>query len=300
MKPSPEFALGLDVGGSRLKLLALTARGETLDQVVASSDSIDWRERCVDAVARLSALYGPPLVIGVAAPGLAARDERSIAFMPGRLPGIEGLDWTELLKSPRSVPVLNDAHAALLGEHWCGAARGVADVVMLTLGTGVGGAVLADGRLLRGRLGRAGHLGHITIDAGGPPDLVGTPGSLEDAIGSHTLAGRSDGRFTDTAALVAALGTGDVVAERVWANAIRALALALVSLINAFDPQRVVIGGGIARAGTALFTPLARELDHLEWRPGGARVEVVPATLGDLAGAYGAAYGALSRHDLLP
>src|SRR5207249_12254403 len=129
----------------------------------------------------------PSAGIGVSAPGLAARDERSIAVMPGRLSGLEGLDWTRFLDSPKPVPVLNDAHAALMGEAWLGAARGFRNVILLTLGTGVGGAAMVDGRLLRGHLGRAGHLGHVCLDPAGPPDCAGTPGSLEVAIGNGTL-----------------------------------------------------------------------------------------------------------------
>src|SRR5206468_1632362 len=103
--------------------------------------------------------------IGLCAPGLAARDERSIAWMQGRMAAIQRVDWTALLASPTPVPVLNDAHAALVGEAWLGAARGARDVVLLTLGTGIGGAILADGKLLRGHIGRAGHLGHVTVNA---------------------------------------------------------------------------------------------------------------------------------------
>jgi glucokinase len=116
--------------------------------------------------------------LGVAAPGLAAMDGRSISHMPGRLEALQGLDWTAALGRAAAVPVLNDAHAALLGEVWKGSASGRSHVVMLTLGTGVGGAVLADGRLLKGTLGRAGHLGHTSLNPSGRQDVVGTPGSL--------------------------------------------------------------------------------------------------------------------------
>ena len=114
--------------------------------------------------------------IGVAAPGLPARDGRSIAFMPGRLPGLEGLDWATFLHASCDVPVLNDAQAALVGETWCGAAKGVRNALLLTLGTGVGGAAIVDGRVLHGHLGRAGHLGHVSLDPAGPLDIVNTPG----------------------------------------------------------------------------------------------------------------------------
>jgi glucokinase len=230
------------------------------------------------------------IAAGVAAPGLAAHDYRSIACMPERLPGIEGLDWQDFFAAAHPVPVVNDAQGALLGEAWLGAARSTRHAVLLTLGTGVGGAAMIDGRLLRGHLGRAGHFGHMSLDPGWTPDIVGAPGSLEDAIGDCSLLARTCGRFASTKALVAACRRGDADARRVWATSVRALAAAIASIVNALDPEVVVIGGGISRSGPALFVPLRRHLDRFEWRPQGARVRVVAAALGDRAGAYGAAW----------
>jgi glucokinase len=123
------------------------------------------------------------------------------------------------------------------------------------------------------------------------------PGSLEGAIGNCSVAARTEGRFTDTRALVEAHLAGDAEATRVWRRSVRALAVAAASIANAVDPELVVIGGGIARAGAALFEPLAEHLDAVEWRPLGHRVRVVPAALGDLAGAIGAARAALEGGD---
>jgi glucokinase len=210
--------------------------------------------------------------------------------MQGRLEGLQGLVWTNFLKVSRPVRVLNDAHAALLGELWKGAAAGYRNVVLLTLGTGVGGAVYTDGRLIKGHIGRAGHLGHISVNSDGEPDIVGTPGSLEEMIGNYNLAERSDGRFTSTRQLVDAYRSGDALATRIWLRSIHHLAAALTSIINAFDPEVVILGGGIARAGSALFDPLSALMDQLEWRPLGNRVPIVGAALGEQAGAIGAAY----------
>ena len=228
------------------------------------------------------------LPIGISAPGLAARDGSCISWMPGRMHGLEGFRWADFLKRP--VHVLNDAHAAILGEVWQGAAAGARDAVMLTLGTGVGGAVISDGRLLTGHIGRAGHLGHITVDHRGGPDITGTPGSLEDAIGNSTVTVRSEGRFTSTHALLNAVNAGDENALRVWNTSVHALAAGMASLINCFDPETFILGGGIAAgAGDVLMNPLRELLDQMEWRPGGQRVKVVLATLGEWAGATGAA-----------
>ena len=188
--------------------------------------------------------------------------------------------------------MLNDAHAALLGEVWLGAARGRRDVILLTLGTGVGGAAWVDGRLLRGHLGRAGHLGHISLDPSGLPDIARTPGSLEDAIGECTLAARCGGRFASTRDLVEA-ARRDPAARAVWLTSVRALGAGIVSLVNVLDPETVLLGGGIAKAGPALFRPLRRYLDQFEWRPDDRRIRLRPARLADRAGAFGAAWNAM-------
>ena len=256
---------------------------------------MEWAEKIRALVQQLQQeRCGPAGSIGVSAPGLAAADGRSIVCMPERLQGLEGLDWTKFLGAPKMVPVLNDAHAALLGEAWVGAARGFENVIMLTLGTGVGGAAMVDGRLLRGHIGRAGHLGHASLDPDGPPDCAGTPGSLEVAIGNCTIQDRSGGRFRTTHDLIAAHLKGDAEASAIWLKSVKALAAAICSFINILDPEAVIVGGGIARAGAALFGPLQRFLERMEWRPGGHRARILPAHLGELAGAFGAARNSLS------
>ena len=196
------------------------------------------------------------------------------------------------MKVTGKVPVLNDAQAALLGEVWLGAARGLKNVLLITLGTGVGGAAMVDGRLLRGHTGKAGHLGHLCLDVDAAPDICGTPGSLEMQIGNCTIRERSAGRFATTHELIQAHLAGDATASKVWLRSVRALACAIGSFTNLFDPEAVVVGGGIARAGEALFQPLAKMVSEVEWKVCGHEVRIVPARLGELAGAYGAAWRA--------
>jgi glucokinase len=294
-------AIGIDLGGSCVKGLAVTPEGQELAKTIVGFDDdgqMDWAQKIHGLVGQLQSNLGnkaPAFGIGLSAPGLAAADGRSIAHMPGRLQGLEGLDWTKFLSGAKPVPVLNDAHAALLGEVWLGAAKGLRNVIMLTLGTGVGGAAIVDGQLLRGHMGRAGHLGHTCLDIDGPPDVTRTPGSLEVAIGNCTVAARSHGRFHATHDLVAAYNAGEIEATAVWLKSVRALACAIASFVNILDPQAVVIGGGIARSGAALFEPLQRFLDDVEWRPGAARVKILAALLGEFAGAFGAAWNALRQ-----
>ena len=292
-------AIGLDLGGTNIKGLTVSGSGRVLAQTIsatASPGGRSWLGNVDEVLRKLTSAAPEPVVVGLAAPGLAAPDNRSIAYMPGRLPGLEGLDWQEHFGLSSTVPVINDAHAALFGEVWRGAARGCRNVALLTLGTGVGGAAIIDGHPLRGRIGRAGHFGHLSLNPEGSADITGTPGSLEDAIGESTLALRSAGRFASTRKLVFAARRGDREAKRIWLSSIRSLAAGLTSLINALDPEVIILGGGITRAGAALFAPLRKYLDQFEWRPGGARARIVRARLGDRAGAFGAAWQAIQAN----
>jgi glucokinase len=291
------YGIGVDLGGTNIKIVAVSAEGQILERSTCETqtDSPDsWVETIRQRIKEIEKTQGEPARwIGLAAPGLAARDKLSIASMPGKLSGLEGLNWTDSLQAAQPVPVLNDAHAALLGEVWIGAGVGYRNVVLLTLGTGVGGAVLVEGRLFTGHIGRAGHFGHICMNPDGSPDIVGTPGSLEQTIGNSTLSNRSAGRFTSTLQLVEAHAKGNEQATNVWLRSVYCLAAGITSIINALDPEVIIIGGGIAQAGPALFDPLERFLEKVEWRPQGQSVRIIPATLGGFAGTVGAAYYAM-------
>lgn len=294
------FAIGIDVGGTNIKTVAVTDAGEVVyrSQEPTDETAFAWAARIQEQIAQIRRQQNAREVgIGIAAPGLAAPDGRSIAWMQGRMAAVQGLDWTTYLQSEQTIPVLNDAHAALLGEAWIGAGRGSQNALMLTLGTGVGGAAMTDGHLLRGHIGRAGHLGHICLNPDAPRDIVATPGSLEDAIGDCTILQRTNGRFTSTALLLQAAQAGDAEAATIWQRGVYHLACGLTSLINALDPEVAIIGGGIAGAGDLLFLPLQKHLDQIEWRPTGTQVRLARARLGEMAGAVGVAGKALGiRH----
>lgn len=295
------LSIGIDIGGTNIKAaLYNTDTGRCLSRRTTPTRDGDrindiraWAAGAAEIVSQFEAeANSGPLPVGISAPGLTASDSARVAFMPGRMEGLAGFDWPAFLERPARV--LNDAHAALLGEIWQGAARSARDVVLLTLGTGVGGAVVSDGRLLRGHIGRAGHLGHISLDPHGLPDIVNAPGSLEDAVGNATIARRSSGRFQMTRDLIDAAKRGDAAAEALWEESIRSLAAGVVTLINCFDPECVILGGGIASgAREMLLAPLDRWLDRFEWRPAGHRVAIRPAVLGEWAGACGAAWNAI-------
>ena len=295
MSDSTSYFLGLDIGVTQVKWARMNEAGAILDRGAfdTHAESPGWTETVRGFVQAQAGAQGAAFAIGIAAPGIAAPDGTCIAWMQGRLDAVEGLNWTRFLGQSKPVRVLNDGQAALLGEAWIGAAKGCRNVMLLTLGTGVGGALMVDGRLLRGHIGRAGHLGHICLNPDVPPDITRMPGSLEGAIGNCTVARRTGGRFQSTHDLIAAHLAGDADATRAWLRSVRLLACGIASLINVADPEVVILGGGISRAGPALFEPLQAELDKTEWRPRDRRVRLVPAALGEFAGAIGAARNAM-------
>ena len=291
---------GIDIGGTQIKGIAMQPDGTRLADTVGPTryEKVEGRPDWLDGVGRvvkeLESLAGEPAErIGISAPGIAAPDGSCIISMPGKLKGLEQLDWQQALGFGRPIPVLNDAQAALLSEVWLGAAKGLKHVLMITLGTGVGGAAIIDGRLLRGATGRAGHVGHVSVDFRGPPDICNAPGSIELAIGNGTIKQRSGGRFKMTRDLLTAMDAGDAEAKTIWLDSVQALAAGIASLGNILDPEVVVIGGGISAAGDALFDPLEEFLDRFEWRPLGHQMKIVPAQLGNLAGSIGAAYNTI-------
>jgi glucokinase len=289
--------IGLDIGGTSLKSALVTRDGAVTHRAQFPLDISNplWPETVRGHLLQLEKMAPQPVSgVGVAAPGIAAPDGSTIWWMQGRLAELQGLNWADFLNRPR-VPVLNDAQAALIGEAWLGAAAGRTNVLLLTLGTGVGGAAMVDGRVLRGHLGRAGHLGHISLNPDGPPDIVNTPGSLEDAVGNATICERINGRFDSTLALAEGYAKADPDAVEAWGRVIRALAAGIASLINVLDPEVVLFGGGISTAGEALFGPLRSQLDRMEWRPHGRSVRIAPTALGEYAGAIGAARNAMSE-----
>lgn len=300
------YAIGVDLGGTHIKMLAIDESGKTLiEKMMATEDKRDanqstWKEKIHLMIAAIEAELGAPAnAIGLAAPGMAASDHSHIFEFSGRLEGLEGLVWTDFLKRKNKVNVLNDAHAALYGEYWLGAARGVDNVILLTLGTGVGGAFMINGKLVTGATGRAGHLGHTSLNPKGPKDICNSPGSIEMMIGECTVQERTKGAYKSTAELVQAYRNGDKTAAAIWLESVHGLACALSSFINILDPERIVLGGGISNAGEALFKPLAEFMNDVEWRPHGIQVPIVKAELGINAGSIGAArFAMLHSHSM--
>lgn len=287
----PTITIGIDLGGSRIKAVAINNQGNTVyQQYLPTNDGDDtiWKNAVFSAVQDIkSQLHCTYHTIGISAPGLPNANNSAIAYMPGRLQGLENFIWSDFLNA--STFVLNDAISALMGEARFGAARDKKNVVMLTLGTGVGGAILIDGKPYQGSFNKAGHIGHMVIDSDGEPDIIGIPGSLEDAIGNCTIEKRTSGKFSSTYELLDAHRAGDNFASEVWLTSVKKLAIALASITNILSPEMIILGGGITEAGNDLFEPLGDFMSRYEWRTGGNRTEIVKAQYGDFSGAVGAA-----------
>ena len=289
-------SIGIDLGGTRIKGVAIDADGNVLHQSSMLTNDAEgevWKQAIKETVNDLKTkLNKDDVVIGISAPGLPNHENTAIAFMPGRLDGLENFKWSDFLQC--TTYVLNDGVAALVAEAKTGAAKESTNAVMVTLGTGVGGALLINKQPYQGSFNKAGHIGHMVIDCSGDADVTNMPGSLEECIGNCTIEKRSKGKFTSTHDLLTAIRNGDEFAKEVWLTSVKRLALGLASASNLISPDTIVVGGGIAEANDDLFIPLNKWFDEFEWQPGGIRPVIVKAVHGDMAGAIGAACFAAS------
>ena len=291
-----KVAIGIDLGGTRIKGVAVDEEGNLLHHLYMPTNDGDgavWKKAVAETVNELRQKLNGAIVIGISAPGLPDNENTTIAFMPGRLEGLENFIWKDYLKCPAYV--LNDGVAALVAEAKTGAAKNSTNAIMITLGTGVGGALLINKQPYQGSFNKAGHIGHMVINDSGDCDVTGMPGSLEESIGNCTIEKRSKGKFASTHELLTAYKKGDEFAKEVWLTSVKKLAIGLASASNFISPDTIVVGGGIAEANDDLFIPLNKWFDEFEWQPGGIRPKIVKAIQGDLAGAIGVACFAISR-----
>ena len=293
------YYLGIDIGGTNIKTVLLDKAGTVIEQTeVPTEDSSSgnqlWKKKITDTIQRVSntfaSLPAEALQCGISAPGLVDNNNSMILHMPERLKGIENFNWSSRLQ--RNISVINDGHAACLAEYeFSYRARGIKHLLMLTLGTGVGGGIIINEQLYQGNLQRAGHVGHMTVDYNGARTMTNMPGSLEHAVGNFSILERTDGMYPSVHELADAYEKGDAKAKIWWLESVKKLAVALASLTNILSPELIILGGGIsAGANKALSEPLEKYMSDYEWRPGGYKTEIVTAKLGKYAGAMGAAY----------
>lgn len=290
-------AIGIDLGCTNIKAVLIDETGAVQRESRAETHEQDdrhWKE-AVRSIIRELKKENKVDAIGLCAPGLANPDNHCIECMPGRLPGLENFNWSDY--AAEKIAVLNDAHAAMTAEATFGAGKGLKHLILITLGSGVGGGILIDGKLYQGMAQMAGHFGHITVDASTHNrDVTNMPGSIEDAIGNITISHRSYGKYTTTFELIEAYRRGETFATWLWLDSVRKLAISIASAINLLSPEAVIIGGGIGQAGDTLIEPLTQFLALYEWRPGGKKTPLKAAQFSDMAGAIGAAAFAISKN----
>jgi glucokinase len=284
-------AIGIDVGGTQIRAAEISAAGDVLAWT-ARPTSPNPLEAVAEIRSLVQQLDGLNIAaIGIGVPGRV--DTCNGRILSGGYVDLSGYSLADEIgdRAGRPVIVDNDGNLALYGEHAAGSARSAATVVMFTIGTGIGGAVIAQGALLRGRRA-AGQLGHIAIDRDGELCLCGRRGCVETmssgtALGRHIAAA---GLPADISVenLLERAGDGDEVAKRVLAAWAAPMRMAIDTVVAAFDPDLVVLGGGL---GAAMHRALDRFPAEAPWY----QCTVVPASLGDRAGVIGAGLSALAH-----
>lgn len=284
-------AVGVDVGGTRVRAARIDAAGEVLARLEQSTANTP-QQAATQIGEMVRALDDPTVAaIGVGVPGRV--DVRQNRMMSGGYVDLSGIDLGDILAKAFARPVVldNDGNMALRAEYAVGAARSFGTAVMFTIGTGIGGAVIADGKLLRGRAA-AGQLGHITVDKAGAHCLCGRRGCVETTSSGTALAGHLAAAGLPTATsieqLLAQSPNGDQAARSVLAAWATPMRFAIDTAIAVLDPDVVVLGGGL---GAAMHRALASLPGEESWY----RCPIVPATLGDRAGVIGAGLAALGR-----
>jgi glucokinase len=250
-----------------------------------------------------------PAGVGVGCKGIINPDSTLVEALHGSLHYLEGLRLSDLVGLPIEVPVFadNDARVALAGEMVWGAAKGCENVVMLTLGAGVGGAVISNGQLLRGHTGMAGNLGHLTVDPDGAPCSCGNRGCLETIFSARAIEGevwsavhrgcpsaltrlfREQPQLATCRTIFQAASEGDDLAQSIVGKAIHVLAAGIAGLLHIFDPEVIILGGQVVDAGADLLSPLTEEIWARSRNLLGREVPILEQEVPDRSGIVSAA-----------
>ena len=314
--------IGIDLGGTKISTALMDAAGEIITQDYRKTRAAEGQEaviqRMVDAAHQVmsEATIVPSQVTatGVCSPGPI--DSRTgVLTAPPNLPGWKNVPLKQLIEEALGITTFleNDANAAALGEHRFGAGRGVQDMIYVTASTGIGGGLILNGQLYNGATGAAGEIGHMTVLPWGPYCGCGNRGCLE-ALASGTAIAREGREMVRrgvptliaelaegnpervTAKLVAeAADKGDIEAQEILAEAMTYLGVGMASLVNLFNPELIVIGGGLTNMGEGLFGPVRRAIERRAFPAAARAVQVVPAELGDDVGVLGAVAAAMAQ-----
>jgi glucokinase len=308
--------LALDIGGTKLAVAVVTADGAAQGLVIEPTRRDDGWKAVVERLFAMGeraveqAGLGAVRAVGISCGG-PLQPRSGLLLCPPHLPGWIDVPIGPLAAERFGVPFAleNDATAAAIAEHRFGAGRGTATMLYLTVSTGIGGGAVIDGRLHRGAAGNGGEFGHLTVCRGGRVCSCGRRGCIEAYASGTAIAERAREAVAKgtpsslalldgiTAADVAgAAASGDSLARRVWAETVDLLGAAVTDLVNVFEPDLVVLGGGVTRSGAMLLDPVRELVAREAMAPAAGAARVVLAGLGDLVGVVGA--GAIG-HDVL-
>ncbi|MGA2501432.1 MAG: ROK family protein [Tepidisphaeraceae bacterium] len=309
--------LGIDIGGTKLAAGVVDADGRMLERGEVPTLAYEGLEPVLERIvglgrellARAAAQKEPVQRIGIGCAGPVDLKAGKV-FDPPNLPGWSDVSLVRHIESALGLPAVleNDANAAALGEFRYGAGRGVRSLVYFTVSTGIGGGIILDGKVWHGLKDAAGEAGHMTVCPDGPVCGCGNRGCLEAMASGPSIARRAReavaaGRLTrlrevpvvTSADVVRLAQEGDAVAREVWEAAVKYLGIGVASVITVLAPERIVLGGGVTRAGDFLFEPLRVEVRRRVKLMPVESVLVLPAALGPDVGILGAAAVAMGE-----
>ncbi|MFA6217366.1 MAG: ROK family protein [Candidatus Omnitrophota bacterium] len=296
-----KYIIGIDLGGTNLKIALFDAlcrlqskkiirTGQFLNKDALISGIVESVEQLI----RQNHLVKSQVIgLGLGLPGPIDADKGIVHFFPN-IPGWKEVHLSAILKKRLGIRVVidNDANLMALAEYRTGAAVGCKNVVCLTLGTGVGGGLIFEGKLYRGSTYAAGEIGHMPVNENGPRCNCGGIACLEAYIGNKRIAAEVKRLFKKDISLekVSSLArSGNRIAIQVWKNVGKRLGLVLASIVNLLNPDCIVIGGGVAGAGKVLFDPIRKVVRERAMSVQAKNVKIVKASLGYDSGVIGAA-----------
>lgn len=302
--------LAIDIGGTSAKMAFVNRRGEILDRLQVSTAQDHYETPILKAVAagaREFLLKTPEKAEGIAvsATGQIDGETGTVIGTNGKIPHYEGARIKETLEKEFQVPVtaINDANAAALGECVWGRARGCRNVVMVTLGTGVGGGIVADSRLYGGKRGIAGEIGHFTLYQNGAPCPCGKKGCYESYASATALikaAEKATGETGLTGKTVFARAIeGDPIMKAVLDQWTDDIAAGISSLVHIFNPEMVLLGGGVSSQKDLLISPVRQKVLSQVMPRFAEQLQIEGASLGNDAGLLGAAAYWVEKNSLL-
>jgi glucokinase len=297
----PEYSIGVDLGGTNLRAAAIDQTGKILDKIAGSTELSAGRDAVIDdlvaAIVKLRDKHGPDRLagVGIGVPGFILI-EKGIIVGSHNMPGFDDFPVRDEIERRLKAAVIleNDANAAALGEKWMGAGRDVNDLVLLTLGTGIGGGIIFEGRVLHGFVGMAGELGHMTVNPTGNLCGCGNIGCMEkhaSAIAIVSMAKLLSLGDNLTAEGVCRLAMeGNQNAKRIFESMGTALGTGLAMLINIFNFPLYLLSGGVLPAWDLFAPAMFQQIQLRSFTYRNTQTRVEKAILGNEAGLYGAAY----------